>query len=326
LKSSFKLAVIISLLVSAAHAGITVSAPVNSTSVSSPLHIVASATSTNPVTAMKIYVDNVAAFTVNANKIDTNLQVASGSRYIVIQSWDSTGAVQKSALTVNVAYSTITQPDTSAKSFVDIEQMTGWQSCDACAGIGGAGPQTPYSMTQNLSSPSMDGRAAEFWVGGSTPYSNALWWKQLGGNSAVSNFVYDLYFYVKDPTASQALEFDVNQSTGGRKWIFGTECNMTNTGQWRIWDTANVKWNTTGIPCTRPAAYQWHHLVWEFKREGDYTKFISVTLDGKKSYINRSYLSRPSGAYELNVAYQMDGNYNQTDYSTWLDKVKLTYW
>jgi hypothetical protein len=274
---------------------------------------------------MKIYIDNALVYSVASNRIDTYLPAASGSRYVVVQSWDTTGAVQKAAVTVNVAYSTTPQPSTGGNSFVDIDQMTGWQHCNSCAGIGGVGPQTPYSMSQYISNPSMDGKAAQFWIGGTTPYSNALWWKQLGGNSNVSNFVYDLYFYIKDPNATQALEFDVNQSTGGRKWIFGTECNVT-SGQWRIWDTANVKWNYTGVPCTRPTAYQWHHLVWEFKRNGGYTTFIAVTLDGRKSYINRSYLSQPSGAYELNVAYQMDGNYNQTDYSTWLDKVKLTYW
>ncbi|HUR36901.1 MAG TPA: hypothetical protein VM009_03725, partial [Terriglobales bacterium] len=106
----------------------------------------------------------------------------------------------------------------------------------------------------------------------------------------------------------------------------GTECNLVNTKTWRIWDTLNVKWVNTGIPCARPTAYAWHHLVWEFKRSGDAVVFISVTVDGKKSYVNREFWSKPSSARELNVAFQMDGNYSQADYSTWADKIMLKYW
>ena len=81
--------------------------------------------------------------------------------------------------------------------------------------------------------------------------SNALWWKQLGANSAVSNFQYDLYFYLKNPSAAQALEFDVNQSLNGYKYIFGTECNLRGTyaGYWRVYDSV-THWQNTGVACT----------------------------------------------------------------------------
>ena len=42
--------------------------------------------------------------------------------------------------------------------------------------------------------------------------ATALWWKQLTPNSKATHFVYDAYSYRKDPTAAQALEFDVNQT------------------------------------------------------------------------------------------------------------------
>jgi hypothetical protein len=49
-------------------------------------------------------------------------------------------------------------------------------------------------------------------------------------------------------------------------------------------------------------------------------------LNGNKSYINRYYAPRASSASELNVAFQMDGNYAATSYKVWLDKVTLTAW
>jgi len=125
---------------------------------------------------------------------------------------------------------------------------------------------------------------------------------------------------------AQALEFDVNQSVNGRKYIFGTECNIAETHTWRIWDPAAVKWVNSGVPCAKPTAYQWHHVVWEFRREGNNVVYVSVSVDGQKSYVNRQFTSLAVNARELNVAFQMDGNYNQTDYSVWLDKVTLNYW
>src|SRR5512135_1402380 len=66
-----------------------------------------------------------------------------------------------------------------------IQNMPGWQSCDACAGTNGAGPKTSHSMQQFIKSPSLSGAAAQFNISGSQPYSDALWWKQLGAaNSA----------------------------------------------------------------------------------------------------------------------------------------------
>jgi hypothetical protein len=181
-------------------------------------------------------------------------------------------------------------------------------------------------MTQGVTTPSMDNNSSEFFLGGTTSYASALWWKQLGAQSTAKNFVYDLYFYLKDSTAPQALEFDVNQSVNGNMFVFGTECDIRGSKTWRVWDY-NLHWVSTGIPCTTPTAYTWHHLVWEFERTDDgHMHFISVTLDGVKNYVNKYHTPRPKNAKELNVAFQMDGNKSMTDYSVWLDKVSLTYW
>jgi hypothetical protein len=323
-----KVAVAVLSLVSASIAAIPVSSPSNGSTVASPAHFVASATSSYGITAMRIYVDNQSAYSVNASKLDTNLSLSSGKHYVVVQSWDSKGYVQKAPLNITVSgtsSSTTTAPST-ATTYSNIDQMSGWQNCDSCAGIGGSGPSAPHSITLNVSNPSMDGKSAQFWLGGSTPYADALWWRQLGGNSNAHNFVYDLYFYVKNSSAPQALEFDVNQSANGYKYIFGTECDIRNTHTWKVWDTANARWVSTGIGCSAPAAYTWNHLTLEVKRSGNTATFVAITLNGKKSYINRTYYAKPVSASEINVAFQMDLNYAATDFSVWLDKVKLSYW
>jgi hypothetical protein len=180
-------------------------------------------------------------------------------------------------------------------------------------------------MTQFITSPTMGAKSAKFAVGGTASYGAALWWKQLGAASSAHNFTYDVYYYLKSPGSSQALEFDVNQSVGGHKFIFGTQCNIA-AHTYDVWSAA-THWVHTGISCATPQAYKWNHIVLEFQRtSGGNVKFISVSINGNKQYINRIYAPKASSVNELNVAFQMDGNKYMTDYQTWLENVKLTYW
>jgi hypothetical protein len=180
-------------------------------------------------------------------------------------------------------------------------------------------------LTQYVGSPSIDGKAAHFWIGGKTPFGDALWWKELGANANASHFLYDLYFYYTNAGAPQALEFDGNQTVGGRKYIFGTQCNVA-AGQWDVWNTAGAAWVHTGIACAAPPTNNWNHLVLEFERVNGQTHFIAVTLNGNKSYINRYFNSKAWSGSELNVAFQMDETSRGTNYDVWLDKVNLSAW
>jgi len=211
----------------------------------------------------------------------------------------------------------------AATTYSNIDQMGGWSNCGACAGANGKGPTVPFSMVENVGSPSMDGRSAHFWIGGKTPYGDALWWKQLGANPSATHFTYDLYFYYTNASAPQALEFDVNQSVGGKKYIFGTQCNVAA----KVWDVWNGHaWASTGVACPAPPTYKWNHLVWQLERLNGQTHFISLTFNGKTYYINRSYAPIASGASELNVAFQMDETGKAVNYDVWLDKVNFTAW
>src|SRR5882757_8762108 len=169
---------------SAAFAGVTVSSPSNGTTTASPVHFVAQATpasSTRTITFMRIYVDSVSVYGAAVKSIDTSVVIAAGTHSIVVQAWDSAGAIYKSAtlsLTVAVQPGSVIPP--TATVFSKIEEQASWKSCDACAGANGNGPATPHWMAQFQTTPSLDGSSTEFFVGGSTPYGAALWWKQLG--------------------------------------------------------------------------------------------------------------------------------------------------
>jgi hypothetical protein len=323
---SLALAAVVFIFTGLAAASVSVSSPTNGSTVSSSVHVASTSSSSHPITRTIVYVDNKSSYSVASATVNTNLTMASGGHTIVVQSWDSAGTVLKSAsikITVSATSSTV---PSNAKVYSSIDQMTGWSSCDSCAGSGGTGPSTTYSLTQFISSPSMDGKSAQFYLKPSQAYANALWWKQLGANSAVSNFQYDLYFYLKTPSAAQALEFDVNQSINGKKYIFGTQCDIKDHHDWDVYDAANHKWVQTGIACSAPTAYTWNHLTLEFQRSNGQVKFISITLNGKKSYFNKAYYPASTSASELNVAVQLDGNGTSTPYNEWADKINLSAW
>lgn len=308
--------------------GVNVTAPADASTVGALVHVVASASSGNPVTAMKIYLDNIDMFTVNASQLDTTVSASSGSHLLVVQAWDTTGAVYKQSLNVNVDSSVPTGSPVPSGAIVqsNIQQMAGWQNCTVCAGAGGSGPSATFGTLQGVSSPSLSGASMQFSIGGSTPYSDVLWWRQLGGNNAITHFQYEVDFYLTNPGAAQALEFDVNQSNGTYKFIFGTQCDIRGAGAWAVWDTAGQAWVNTGIPCSAPSAYQWHHLTWELYRDDFQAHFVALTLDGVKHSVNMAFWVQPSNVSEINVAFQMDGDYAQHAYDAWLDNVTLSYW
>jgi PKD repeat protein len=82
---------------------VNVASPANSSALQQSVHFVATTTSASAVTAMRIYVDNVSAYLVNAASIDTSLQLAPGSHYVVVQAWNQAGQIAKTPLNITVA-------------------------------------------------------------------------------------------------------------------------------------------------------------------------------------------------------------------------------
>ena len=218
------------------------------------------------------------------------------------------------------------------KTIYSVEKMSGWGSCSACAGKGGNGPVAPYYMKRGIGSPSLDGHSSEYHIGGSTAYSNALFWKsvrtQMGSAiSSARHFIYDAYFYVKNPTAVQAIEFDVNQYVNHHALVLGTQCNVRAGHHWDIWDNPNKRWVSSGAYCPTPTAYKWHHVIVEVERvSGDKLRYVSITLDGSKHYLNRYYGPRSTSWTGVTLNFQIDGNSHQDDYSVWVNKLTFKYY
>lgn len=213
----------------------------------------------------------------------------------------------------------------SATTIPDIQKLPGWQTCAAsCTGT----PLAVFSMTQGIASPALSGASARFQLlAGTHPFGGALWFKALGAHNSATHFIYDLNFYVDNPAAAQALEFNVTQSAGGARYNFSTQCDLVGAHTWRVWDPVGLKWVASPVTCAEPAAKTWTHVVWEFEHQpGGNVMFTAVTVNGVRGVVNLSMPHTADSNSGLDIAYQSDANVAGTPYSVWLDRVSVTYW
>src|SRR5437868_686263 len=84
---------------------VTVTSPANGSSKTSPVNYVASASSScsKGIAAMRIYPSpGFNALTVNANKLNANINLPAGTYNTVVQAWDNCGGVGKTAVKITV--------------------------------------------------------------------------------------------------------------------------------------------------------------------------------------------------------------------------------
>lgn len=81
---------------------VTISAPTASTVTGPGVPAAASATAANPITFMRLYVDNISVYSISASKFSTTVNMTKGTHNMVFQAWDSKGTVYKTAKTITV--------------------------------------------------------------------------------------------------------------------------------------------------------------------------------------------------------------------------------
>ena len=238
-------------------------------------------------------------------------------------------------------------PSPNVNLFSNLQSEKGWTGaallptayavCSSCSPLG---PQATWSMTQEVATPSMSGNSMQTDIGGQTAFSDILWNNHLIGDFSsqgipdanhsllptLHNFTYDVYFYSTDLSASQALEFDINQFVDGKSYIWGHECRIAGGNEWDIWDNQNQAWLPTGLACN-PTNNAWNHVTIQVQRtDQNQLLFQSITLNGQKSVLNHSENPTSSNWFGVTINYQQDGNRTQEPYSVWLDNLTFSYW
>jgi hypothetical protein len=323
--------------------GVWVTSPTNNGTVGSPVNYVATATTgtcQKGVASMGIYINNVLTYVTPGASLNTNLSFNPGTYNTVVEEWDYCGGAAYTPVKITV------NGGGNGSTLSAIQGSGGWVAygefppdyniCTDC----GAG--VTWSMDQHIKSPSLSGNSTEFGLGGTTDYSDVLFTNPLiGQNSSqglpdknhtllptLHNFTYDAYFYTGQLSLAQALEFDISMYFDSLSLIFGTQCRVAGGNEWDVWNSASSHWEPTGVSCY-PVNSGWNHVTIQVQRESDNSLlFQSITLNGNEAVLNRTYSpgSCPSSWWGITVNYQLDGNYQQADYTTYLDNFNFTYW
>lgn len=338
-------------------AGVYVSSPASASVATSgaatgasPVHFVATGTSpacSKGVGSMGIYTTpNVLAYSVKGSSLDTNLSLSAGTYNVAVAEWDNCGWSSKALVAVTVVSPNSSTSGSTAKTFTNIQNAKGWSgyallppSWGICTTCTSAGPQLKWSWTQNVTSPSMDAISTKSVYGGGTvQWGDVLWNNHIVGyfssqglpdtnhtlNPTLHDFTYDVYFWVKDASVSQGLEFDINQYTGGKRFIWGHECRIAGGHEWDIYDNVNKKWVATGVPCN-PVSGAWNHVVISVQRTStNQLLFKSITLNGNTATLNHTESPTTTSWNGVTINYQIDGNRYGTPYTVYIDKLSFT--
>jgi hypothetical protein len=330
------------VLAATAFANVSVSSPTNGAKVTSPVHYVATATTktcSKGVASMGIYVNNQLVYVVGGASLNTNLNLSAGNYHTVVEEWDYCGGATYTPIDITVQGG-------GGNVLSHLQASGGWKSwgelppnyniCSwPCPGV-------TWSMKQGIKSPAMSGNSTQFNIGGTKPYSDVLWSNPLIGQGSTQglpdsnhtllptlhNFTYDAYFYPTNLGVTQVMEFDISMYFNGVGLIWGSQCRVAGGNEWDIWDNVNQRWIATGVACN-PVNNAWNHVTIQVQRESDNSLlYQSITLNGMTQPINQHYApgSAPGGWWGITVNYQMDGNYKQSAYTTFLDNFSFTYW
>ena len=332
----------VTVFVKSGQSGVYVTSPANNSTVGSPTSFAATATTACPsgVATMGIYTGpNQLAYVGNGASLNTSLSLSAGTYNATLVEWDYCGGAATAPVTFTVA--------SSGKVIANIQSSGGWNGYaqqppdySDCTWCTPSGPGTTWAMYQGNHSLTLSGSSTQFNIGGNLAYSDVLWNNHLIGDLSsqgmpdsshtlvptLHDFTYDVYFYSSNASSAEALEFDVNQFFNGMGFTWGHECRVEDGHEWDVWDNTNYRWVATGIPCY-PNMNSWNHLVIQVSRTSDnHLLYRSITLNGQTGTLNWTYppFSAP-GWWGITVNYQMDGDYKQTPYTVYVDKLNFTY-
>ena len=207
-----------------------------------------------------------------------------------------------------------------ASTYSNIEEMTGWYNYPDY------GDPVCSAKPALVANPSVDGISGKFYLGPTGSYNNCLWPIKLGSSSTVSNFQLDAKYHLSNPSYSEAVEFSSNHHVGGYWYKFSVQCSYQK-GIFSVWDTAGGHWSATSIPCLRQIPGSWDHLTVNTAISGGKAVFVSLTLNGIKYPINKSFYPLvKASSYTYGVHFQMDGDLYAHPYYAWVDELTFSAW
>lgn len=195
---------------------------------------------------------------------------------------------------------------------------------------------SPAWAKENVAIPSIDGKSLRCSITGGDPYSNVHCYRNLQPEPTAAVFTLTLSFWFSPtttfnnqgaPSIVQALEFTMNKWKHSKRYEFALQWQNVGDGapQWRYWDPNQPEsWVSLGVTDTL-AGEQWHSLILEGDIINGQVRYQRFTIDGQSHNLNITVSTAfaPGELDRLAIAIQLDGNFTESSYDVFIDKVSF---
>jgi hypothetical protein len=303
-----------------AFASLVVNQPVNGTTVSNPIRIVAA----DPqAIAFRVYINNVAQYTAQGTRIDKAISTSAGLKNIVVQTWDRNGNVEKYAVSVNAKNSNLSH------ALYNLEDNF-WQSCGTCGNHVGDNRYVLGKQLHAVSS-SLKGKYSKFSIGGTNPYTNYYWFLKIPWAQQVSHIKQSFDLYVPGGSDPQAIEFESQHRWKQYLYNFSVSLGYKSR-RLKTFDYGSNSWKDTGLAFSPLSTDKWHHLEseWEVDHAKHLRRLVAITIDGHR-LAPRAAVYLPAlhqgnlPNYMTVAAFQLDMNRYAQDYHVFVDNFTFQY-
>lgn len=316
-----------------ASSGVAFCSPTSGSTTSTSVQV--SAAGASYITAIALYLDGHDPYVdlVHSTKLTTTVNVSSGSHNLALVGWDSSGNVYQKSISINASGQgspsptpSIPAPPSNATVISNIQNQQGWLTCGGCGNAGGTGQGPNYNIAQWISSPSLSGQSADFYISSGPSYAGAYYYieqPKMSNPVTYLKYEFDLYVPSAYTNTPQALEFECQQNANGYTYNYAWQADY-DSNTWRVFNYTNRVWESTGIPLQRFAP-GWHHIIALYHASGTHTVHDSLTVDGVTHNVNIWHSAKYTGnGLEFTNAFQLDLNGSGTPYKVYVDNMKVT--
>jgi phospholipase C len=240
-------------------ATVTVSSPANGASVTSPVHYVASATTTTcskGVASMGIYIDDKLTYVVDAASMNTSLSFNPGSYSTVVEEWDKCGGATYTPINITVTSGasqpdvvvTTPAPNSTVTSPVTYQASASTSTCSK--GVASMGVYVDNKLIYVTGSTTLN---TQITMAAGAEHTVVEEWDKCGGaayttiNLTVSSGANSIKSIAVTPNAASVAMGATEQFTATATYSNGTTANVSSSATWTVANSAVASISASGL-------------------------------------------------------------------------------
>ena len=320
---------------------VTITAPADGASVTSPVTVTANATGVTNPGNMQIYDNGTMVWETPSptTTLNHSQALSNGAHALTVKSWYGNPPNNSVMSTVNVTASPGTgNPPPGSVTFdfpyylsAATHNPSLWNECGTCANSNPGSGATVNYIISSAANPTGSGstNVLKFnlaQVNG--PYADGYAWVENGARSALVDYVsisMDMYIPTQFANTKQQIEFEAQQNIGNQIYDLAWGANYKASGKWCTWNYGASKWEPTPIPNTLTAGV-WHHIVATGHFTAGQVHYDDLVVDGATNNVNTMQPSATNSKGTSNKftnAIQLDSDSSSDPYYIYIDNLKV---